>query len=794
MICQQCIKNDPQRIWYRKPASCWTEALPLGSGRLGAMVFGDPKHEKIALNEETLWSGYPKDTNIHGAAAALDEVRRLANEGQYQESQRLIEQTMLGPFTQCYLPLGDLLLDFDLQGPADDYQRSLTFNTGVAETVFTANGVTFRRELFASHPGEAVVIRLTASRAAAISFTMTAACQLRFGVSTRKGKLILSGVAPSEALPSYVSAPDAVRYEEEPDKKGMRFQAIFGVFPSGGTMTETPDAVTVKNADEVLILCCMRTSFNGYDRQPFTEGRDEAALCESDLSNAGKKGYDRLFAEHLSDFSVLYDRVRLSLGTSEGKDALPTDERLMRFMEDPDDNGLIGLLFHYGRYLLISSSRPGGQPANLQGVWNPHLRAPWSSNYTLNINAEMNYWPAEVTALPETHLPFFDMIDELAQNGKMTAREHYGARGTTAHHNTDLWRLSQPVGNHGRFAAGYAFWPMGFGWLTAHLFEHYQFTGDKDFLRRRALPALREAARFYLDLLTPGEDGSLRISPTISPENAFLVNGKRCAVAKGSTMTDTITREVFENYLSALKLIGDISDEDREMQKQTQAALLCLSPFRVGRDGRLLEWDAEYEEAEKTHRHVSHLYALYPGHQISPDRQPELLEACKNSLAARGDDGTGWSLGWKVCLWARLMDGDHALRLIQRQLHCVREDTEINYSNGGGTYPNLMDAHPPFQIDGNFGVCAGIAEMLLQSSEDYIRVLPALPESWPDGEFTGLRARGGLEISARWAAHRIRYLRIRRIAGFRTSVTVAWNGRSDTVSPAIGEEIVLTED
>lgn len=778
--------DKTQRLFYDKPAEAWTEALPLGNGRLGAMAFGGAKREVFSLNEDTLWSGYPRDTNVDGAASHYRKSQEMIRGKRYAEAQRYIESTMLGTFSQSYLPLGDLVLEFDDINNIENYARELTLDDAVTKATFSSGGVVFAREAFVSYPDQALIFRLRANQPGQISFRMAFACQLRHEAVAQGGALTLSGRAPSAIRPNYVDDPNPIIYEEDEAKRGMRFCAVARVQNVGGEVVCAGGQVVVKGADEVVIQLTARTSFNGFDRQPYVDGLDERALCASDSARASEKTYDAMLRAHIEDYSALFGRVQFELGGA-SRDDLPTDVRLRQYEKAQDDNGLIALMFHFGRYLIIAASRKGSQPTNLQGIWNHHLRAPWSSNYTVNINTEMNYWPVEALGLPEMHGPLFDMIKDLMITGAKTADKHYGARGFVSHHNVDLWRLSTPVGENRPGSAVFAFWPMSFGWLCEHLFEHYLFTQDRAFLKAQALPAIRGAARFYLDVLAENSAGYLSITPATSPENSFLISGERVAVAESATMSNAIVREVLKNYLSALKILGI----QESMADEARCALSKLHPFQIGSKGQLLEWEAEFEEAEPTHRHVSHLYALHPSRQITPEETPELAKACEKTLELRGDDGTGWSLGWKINFWARLRDGDHALRLIKRQLRFVKSTREVNYMGGGGTYANLFDAHPPFQIDGNYGACAGIAEMLLQSHGDEVLLLPALPSEWKSGFAKGLRAHGGLSVDIWFEEGKLSRAVISRIAKCDAATRVRSGARVIEICPALGESVEI---
>ena len=551
----------------------------------------------------------------------------------------------------------------------------------------------------------------------------------------------------------------------------MRCRAAALVRAEGGFMEAQGGALRVSGATEAVVLLAARTSFNGFDRHPFLNGADEVALCDRDLAALQGLSYAEAKRAHIADQRSLFDRASLNLGADQYAH-LPMDERLRSLPEHPDDAAIFARVFDFARYLMIAASRPGTQPMNLQGIWSQDLRAIWSCNYTLNINTQMNYWPAEAANLPELHEPLFELIDRLSETGQKTARLHYGARGAVAHHNTDLWGLSNPVGETHRGFAGCAFWPMGHGWLCRHLVEHYRYGGDKAFLKDKALPPLRLAARFFLDAMAQAE-GERFLTPATSPENTFVYQGRACKVAKRASMSDQITREVLENYLYALRELGT----DEPMAPEAREALEMIPAPQIGGRGQILEWDEEYEEDEPRHRHVSHLYALYPGEMIPPEGT--LADACRQSLKGRGDDGTGWSLGWKICLWARLGEGDRVLKLLRRQLRLVEPGSGMNLTDGG-SYSSLLDAHPPFQIDGNFGACAGILEMLLRHRDGEITLLPALPSAWREGSVRGLRAPGTL-VDFDFRNGRVTRVRLRRFD--RRGLTLIAHSRSVTVSP-----------
>lgn len=772
-------------LHYTSPASYWEEALPLGNGRLGAMVWSGVKEERLSLNEDSLWSGYPRCHDVEGAAEHYSEARRLAFAGQYREAQAYIEDHMLGKYTQSYLPLGDLVLHMGHRdGILEDYRRSLELDRAVSRLQYRLDGVTYTREAFVSHPDQVTVLRLTADRTGAISLRAGLACQLNSVVRAKGNRLVLEGVAPSQVDPSYVDSKDPVIYEEQPHRKGMRFTAMLSVEQEGGTLRADGQELCVENADSVTLRLCARTSFAGPFRQPFTDGLDEKNLCEGDLANAEKRVYTQLLARHEADYRPYFDRVTLNL--DEGKTELPIPERLSDWDKDGDPD-LYALLFQYGRYLTITASRPGTQPTNLQGIWNRHMRAPWSSNFTININTEMNYWACEAAGLPEFHQPLFDLLGTLRVTGAKTAQTHYGARGFVAHHNSDIWGLSNPVGDSGRGTATYAFWPMSAGWLSSHAFEHYRFSQDPAFLRDTAYPILRDAARFYLDVLTEDTDKTLIFAPSTSPENMFLIGGGASGVSKTTTMTTAIIRQTLQNTAECCSILG----VDEALRAEAEEALRRLPEYKIGSRGELLEWSEELPEAEPQHRHTSHLYPLHPGHDITVDGTPELAAACRKTLELRGDESTGWALAWRINLWARLRDAERAYAVLQKQLRPVSGDAEMTMASGGGCYPNLFGAHPPFQIDSNFGVCAGIAELLLQSTEREITLLPALPKAFATGAVTGLRARGGVTVDIHFKKGALSQAFLRLNAGTQRDVTVSCGGKRLTVPVRASESTRL---
>lgn len=703
-----------QRLWYRQPAAEWVEALPVGSGKLGAMVFGGVATERLQLNEDTLWAGGPYEPINPEANASLPEIRSLIAAGEFAKAEALADAKFLArpKYQMSYQTIGDLRLDFPgLAQPISDYRRELDLDGAITTTRFRIGDVAHQREVFASAPDGVVVVRLSASRARAISVDLSFVSPLKSGVVVERDALVLSGVNDSQqGVPA-----------------GLRFECRVQVRARGGRIVRGDGKLRVEGADEVVLLIAAATSFRRYD----DVSGDPKALNRATLSRLADRSWARLLATHQSDHRALFRRVSVDFGRTRAELA-PTDERI-RLSPATDDPSLAALYFQYGRYLLIASSRPGSQPANLQGIWNDKTSAPWGGKYTININTEMNYWPAEPTSLPELVEPLIALVSDTAETGERMAKAVYGARGWVAHHNTDLWRATGPIDG-----AKYGVWPTGGAWLCKHVWDHYDYGRDRAYLAR-VYPLMKGAARFFLDtLVVDPVSGALVTSPSISPENE---HGHGAALVAGPTMDQAILRDLFDNCLKAEAILG----ADTAFIAELTSARGRLAPYKVGKDGQLQEWleDWDADAPDIQHRHVSHLYGLFPSDQITIDQTPALAAAARNSLQTRGDLSTGWAIAWRLNLWARLGEGDHAHHILKLLLGPER------------TYPNMFDAHPPFQIDGNFGGVSGMTEMILQSRNDEIHLLSALPSAWPTGHMTGLRARGAVGVDVRWRAGRL---------------------------------------
>lgn len=850
-----------KKLWYKKPADKWVDGLPLGNGTLGAMVLGNVFNERIALNEDTLWTGFPKDKTNYSSKNYLDEVRNLINNEKYYEAQEIINEKMLSSYTEAYMPLGNILLDFYYEdNNFSNYTRELDLEKALVTVKYNIDNMEIKRETFISAEDKVLVMKITSTKEKSLDFDLSLNSLLK-SKTYKDGELglILKGIAPIDNLPSYVDNKTIIYDEDE--ELGTKFYARIRVKSIDGKVNVNENILKIRNSSEVVLILSASTNFEEFNIMQGSLGRNEEALSEIIINKASEVSYNELFSNHLKEYTELFSRVDFKLGeevavdnkdssgqaiskeyrdssgqaiamttinslneskessgqatyieksngraievnkknpneqaievvkethngqamesykeNSDGqalivnvkesnsnrqaliineeesdgqainKKELPTDERLENLKNGEEDLSLITLYFHYGRYLLISSSRSGSEPANLQGIWNEEIKPPWSSNYTININTEMNYWPAEVCNLSECHEPLLNMIKDFSISGTRTANEEFNCKGWTANHNSDIWRYTNTVSG----SCEWGYWPMGGSWLCQHIYEHYDFTRDIEFLKEY-YPVLKGSANFLLSWLKEDKDGVLNTCPSTSPENNFLdYLGRKCAPSKSSTMDIAITRDLFTNVIKASEELNI----DLEFREEIKTALDKLPKYKINKFGGIQEWFKDFEEKEPGHRHISHLFGLYPGKEITEYKNRDLIEGCKNTLSRRLSEGgghTGWSCAWIINFYARLKDSQEAYKYLKTLLSKL-------------TYPNLFCVHPPFQIDGNFGGTAGIAEMLIQSHTEYIEILPAVPKEWKTGEVKGLKARGGFIVDISWKDNKLTKLNIKAIA------------------------------
>ncbi len=755
-------------LWYNHPAKEWEESLPLGNGSLGALVFGGVDKETLGLNLDTLWSGYPHKYTVEDKYEHFSKARELSLSGKNLEARNYIAKNIPGGDCEWYLQLGKLIITSNVHQCAKKYRRELDISTAVAKTVYTANDTVYEREAFISYPDKVLVYTMKSEGKKKLDFNVMLNCELRHEVTTAGDTYILKGIAPTHIDTPPKSEPQ-LSYRDG-DERGIEFACTFKIV-TDGQIKANKKHLTVSDAAYANIFLTAEDSFEAWDKPLTQSEKDYLSICLDRLNSAASQSIDELKTRHIADHKSFYDRVSIDLGNSK-KDSTPTNRRLHEFLYNKNnDNDLYCLLFNYGRYLTIAASRAGSQAMTLQGIWTFKMCSPWRSNYTTNINTEMNYWPTLTCSLAEMNAPLVEFIKELSVSGQEAAEKYYNARGFCIHHNVDLWRHPIPATGN----PVWAYWQMAGAWLCRHLFEQYEYTCDTAFLKEIALPIMESAASFCLDMLVEDKDGYLIFAPSTSPENEYMIGKDECPISETTYMTMGIVRDLFQNILKSAEILCAESEIISEIKDKIDRLL----PYKIGSKGQLYEWYTDETSFDPHHRHVSHLYSLFPADIIDVDKTPDLAAAARRTLELRGDNGTGWSLGWKINFWARLRDKDKVITLIDNQLRYVTaKHNAPRFRSGGGTYPNMFDAHPPFQIDGNFGATSGIAQALMQSFGNKILILPALPDKWADGHIHGLTAKGNIKVDIDWKSNKLTKLTLDGKGDFE----VCYDGKTINVS------------
>lgn len=774
-----------RKLWYEQEARLFEEALPIGNGHIGGMIYGGAEREQISLNDDTLWSGYPLDKSVKTASEGMKEAKVLYERGDLEGTETTLWQKCLSGWTEAYQPAGSLIIETAGISDMTHYCRELNLGTAVTETTFQSEGMEFTREAFCSYPADVLCVQQKGGYNFKKIISLECPHPHRF--SQHNGVFVMEAIAPVYCAPNYHNVPDPVKYDCFEKNRALTYAvAVKPVLYDGQYGIE--DGKLIIDASDFTLFVSIFTNFEGYDIQPCSSTKNTVAMSLSAVEHAAEEGYESVKASHIADYRALFERVELMLDGKERRD-LPTDRRIISYkdtcQEDDGDVDLVALVFDYGRYLTIAASRLGTQPSTLQGIWNEKVRAPWSSNYTLNINTEMNYWLAEKCNLSECHLPLLVMVEQLAEKGRETAR-NYGFQGWCAHHNTDLWRQTEPVGGESESAegVGYGYWPLGGVWLTRHIFEHYEYTGNIVFLKKNS-GIIKGAAQFLLDRIEKKGD-VLHTPVSTSPENHYHKNGNDWTVSTDCAMDISMTQDIFTIFIKMAKIL----DQDLKFAQELAMALKQLAPLQSGTKGQILEWGEEEEESEPLHRHLSHLYGVYPAFTIS-EATPELRKAAETSMRLRGDEATGWGIAWKMVIWARLANGEKAKLCIDKAMRptCMGK---IDFFGGGGLYPNLFGAHPPFQIDSNYGITAGIAELLLQCEGETVILLPALPNAFGSGMVSGLCAKGGLTVTITWKEHLLHTVVLSTTMGSKVNYTIQWNNKEAQIYLDIGHSITLS--